>query len=150
MKMHNWKDVTKYFMDIGEEAETELWDYITGLRGPDNNSDSWKEIITCIIRGECTTAHGIDITRSFLSLWNNDAIIKFLNQNIESITSHWFNHCIYALGSLSQYYRDEMNNIKMSDLLSRLIHNLENRSIEDRIDILITVREIVKEFYKEE
>lgn len=147
MKIHNWENVIKFFVE--NKRETDLWDYVSALRGPDSGSNYWKEMITCIIRGECKVAFGIDYIMSLLENYNNLELIAFLNESIET-SHHWFNHSSYALESLSKYYNEVMNNIKMSNLLLQLAYNLEKRGTDDISNIPITVREIVEKLYKEE
>ena len=150
MKIHKWEEIIKFFMS-NDEQETELWDYITGLRGPDNDAHTWKMMITCIIRGQCAEAYGIETTRSFLTHQNDDDIINALNKEEVFLSNHWFNHSIFALDNLAIYYNNKMKNTRINDLLCSLSYNLDNRYItSERINIVIIVREIIEELYKEE
>ena len=151
MKVHNWKEVIKYFID--EDRDTELWDYISALRGPDDDSGSkiWKKMITCLIRGDCQTAFGIEETKEILTRWDNAKLIMSLYNSFRFTSNHWFNHSIFALQCLVTYY-NEMYNIKIHDLLSELILGLNQRErngTDGVAHIVAIVREIVKEMYEE-
>ena len=50
MKIHTWKEVIRYFLE--ENDNRNLWNYVTALRSGDTVHDTWKFLITCIIRGE--------------------------------------------------------------------------------------------------
>ena len=149
MIIHDWESVIKYFMD--DKKKTILWDYVTGLRGPSSNAESWKKMITCVIRGECGEAYGIATTRSFLNRWIDNEIIEFLSEEMEVLSNHWFNHSMFALNSLAKYYSYKIYDSKISNLLCELSYNLEERFVEShRMKIITIVREIIEELYKEE
>ena len=149
MKIHNWKTIIKYFMK--NKQDSELWDYVTSLRGPDNDTNTWKTIITCMIRGQCTTAYDIEKTRTFLFFKNDNNISDALNKEMIFLSSHWFNHSIFALECLATYYSNEMNDFKTSSLFYELSYALNNRSTKnEKIKIVRIVREIIEELYKKE
>lgn len=150
MKKHTWKDVMKYFAE--HEQIGELWDYVTSLRGPDYSSYSWKMVITCIIRGECKTAYGIDTAKSFLDSWENKDITQNLrSEDSKSDSTHWFSHSIYAVECLSKYYSNAMDNLVVADLFSKLAVALDEREIDERVNIVpIITRKIIEELYKDE
>ena len=60
MKIHKWRNVIEYFFDINRDLDF-LWDYVTALRGDDNECNVWKYMVTCLIRGRGLNGIAFDI-----------------------------------------------------------------------------------------
>lgn len=127
MKIHSWKEVIRYFLNHDDDRL--LWDYATALRSGDGVPDTWKFMITCLIRGEDVKGFGWDIAtaKDFLKCHSDDYIERKMNASYLTVPSHFFIHSHIGLYSLAVYYKEALNNDKICDLLlifkSKLISN---------------------------
>lgn len=145
MKIHKWKDVIEYF----EETKNDhcLWNYVTALRGcdKDNTFDTWKYLITCLIRGKCKRAFDIEKTKNVLDSTNDSDLVNLLEKNV---SFHWLSHSNDGLVSLGKFYEESMGNQLIHDLLFKLGESLIRP--KNRLNIIIKMREIINILYEDD
>jgi hypothetical protein len=93
--MHNFKSVIR---TLEQKDESEFWNYITGLRGPDNSDDVLKALTTCVIRGHTNGAGGSWGIRHFLGYLSRE----FPENKIDY---HFQYHHRRALEALIYYFK---------------------------------------------
>lgn len=145
MKIHNWEDVIKYFFEKGYRIYS--WDYITALRSGDNLHDTWKFLITCLIRGDGLDGIAWDIswTKDYLHDYTDDQIKHKLKEVSKDISQHYIGHNRRGLEVLATYYRDAIKNNHVADLLIELSTKIAME--KDRPEMPKIVRQIVNLLY---
>lgn len=147
MKIHTWKEVIRYFLE--QDDNRHLWDYVSALRSGDGVHDTWKFLITSLIRGKDLDGMGwdIDTTKDFFKTYDDVYIQNRLDMTRETIPWHYFIHSRMGLSSLATYYKDVRDDIVIYNLLLRLESKLSNNDFEGLSSL---VRQILNILYKNE
>lgn len=147
MEIHSWKEVIRYFLEQNDTRH--LWDYVTALRSGDGVHDTWKFLITCLIRGKDLDGMGwdIDTSKDFFNTYGDDYIQDKLNITRVMVSWHYFIHSRMGLSSLAAYYKDVKNDKVIYNLLLRLESKISNNDFEDLSSL---IRQILNILYNNE
>lgn len=104
---HTWQQVTKDLL-IYDQDEQNAWQYMTALRGSDNEDGILKDMITALIRGDTYNSGSIGMPQS-----NTD--VKWVATKLHEEyartppSCHYLDHARWGLGALQKWYARHSN-----------------------------------------
>lgn len=125
--MHNFKSVIR---TLEQKDESEFWNYITGLRGPDNNNETVKALTTCVIRGNTNGAGGSLAVNQFL-YHSHKALTRSM------INYHFHTHHGLALLALAYYFNCKKDLLRC-DLLKSAYYAWEDNYYDKYVSLIDT------------
>lgn len=93
-------------MALGSKSNPKaVYEYASALRGPDNDSLVFKEMMTCVIRGNHPCGP-LDIrdTKQRLESNSDSRILDLLRHQEDSVGSHFLLHSKWGLMALVKYF----------------------------------------------
>lgn len=121
--IHRWQRVIKDFQGMEGGGERNLWRYITALRGPDkdDSGDIFKDVVTCLIRGECHEAMGLN-TVDLTGLTH-----KKFSTRLDAVPYHTKQHALEGLTALQFWYQKfEPNETEIREYLRIMVLHFYN------------------------
>jgi hypothetical protein len=99
---------------LKKHDESNLWHYVTGLRGNDDGNLLFKDIVTTTIRGDVDKALGFDEPHilNLVALYRHspqEMEVEF-RESLRCVTYHTKTHALYAIRALETYYAHKHGN----------------------------------------
>lgn len=134
MVTHKFESVLKHF--ARKKQIGNLWKYATGLRGNDDMTPMFKEIVITVIRGEVDYAYAFNepSALSILNKYENNPkqTTNQLEARLTKVSLHAVHHAATALRSLAEYHVNKRH-YKFADELRLFARAVDHK---DTVNIL--------------
>lgn len=140
MAYHRWNKVSTdlliYF------SQDDAWTYITALRGPDANSngDSYKRLVTAVIRGDCSDPSQYGIANGAYGMHNfggynwKDYSKEDILDAVKYAPDHAVGHAVMGLDVLTKWYikQESIDDeaVKLLNVLHRSLYAMYHNHAE--------------------